>query len=135
MTISAVAPPTSTTASETAGTTATVTNTPTGQAPQLQIGNVTVTPAGAVQSEAIANIVLAANSGSSFPTLCISLLAAGELNPYNPGQRSVLKRCDYLLHGAAYKYVASRVSVRPTPTSYSVSKNAARAQNPAPKSP
>jgi len=143
VTISAAAPATTTTASTT-GTTATVTGgtttpastppatppgTPPSEAPQLKIGDVNITPAGAVQSEAIANIVLAANSGTSFPALCISLLASGELNRDNPGQRSVLKRCDYLLNGAAHKIVASRVPVLPTPTTYDVSPNAAAAQS------
>jgi hypothetical protein len=130
--ISAVAPPTSTTASPTT-TTATESPTPAptppaGQPPGLNIGTVTVSSPGAVQSEAIANIVLAANSGTSFPALCISLLASGEMDPNNRGQHSVLKRCDYLLNGAAYRYITSRVPVHPTPTRYQVSPNAAAAQ-------
>jgi hypothetical protein len=74
-----------------------------------------IDPAG-VQAEAIANIVLAANSHASTPALCISLLASGELRPDNPGQFSVLKSCDYLLHGSIHKALASPEI--PTPTRY-----------------
>jgi hypothetical protein len=97
--------------------------------------DVTITQVGAVQSEAIANIILAANSGTSFPGLCISLLASGELSPDKPGQESVLRNCDYLLRGTTHKFVAGRVPVHPTPTSYHVSKNAADAQKAAPPKP
>jgi len=145
VTISAVAPTTQTTASPTTGTSASEAASapastpaagggenppkpptiPPSPAAQLNIGEVTVTPAGAVQSEAIANIVLAANSGTSFPALCISLLASGEMDPHNPGQGLVLKRCGYLLHGAINKYVARGAQA---PASYRVSKHAADAQ-------
>lgn len=81
----------------------------------------TVHPAGAVQAEAIANIVLATNSQTSFPGLCVSLLASGELRVDNPGQYSVLRSCDYLLNGVV------RRNPPPTPR-YMVSKNAADAQ-------
>jgi hypothetical protein len=77
-----------------------------GDKPQTTIFNHSTDPTG-VQAEAIANIVLAANFHSSTPALCISLLASGELNHKNPGQHSVLKSCDYLLHGAVRKAVAS----------------------------
>ena len=69
-----------------------------------------------VQAEAIANIVLAANSHASTPALCISLLASGELKLSNPGQASVLKSCDYLLHGSIRKALFSPEI--PTPTRY-----------------
>jgi hypothetical protein len=77
-----------------------------------------VDPSG-VQAEAIANIVLAANSHSSTPALCISLLASGELRPNNPGQASVLKSCDYLLHGSIRK--ALFTPEIPPPTRYKMS--------------
>jgi len=82
-----------------------------------------VDPAG-VQAEAIANIVLAANSHSSTPALCISLLASGELRPNNPGQASVLASCDYLLHGSIRKALLSPEI--PTPTRYKMTPQAAR---------
>ena len=69
-----------------------------------------------VQAEAIANIVLAANSHASTPALCISLLASGELRPNNPGQASVLKSCDYLLRGSFHKAVFA--PEMPPPTRY-----------------
>lgn len=56
--------------------------------------------ASAVQSEAAANIVLAASAHSSLPATCISLLASGELRLDNPGQKALLERCDLLLAGA-----------------------------------
>jgi hypothetical protein len=80
-----------------------------------EIVDAKIDPAG-VQAEAIANIVLAANSHSSTPALCISLLASGELRPNNPGQASVLASCDYLLHGSIRKGLASPEI--PTPTRY-----------------
>ena len=86
------------------------------------IVNETIDPAG-VQAEAIANIVLAANSHNSTPALCISLLASGELRPNNPGQASVLKSCDYLLHGSIRK--ALYLPEIPTPTRYKMSPQAA----------
>jgi hypothetical protein len=70
-------------------------------------------PSGA-QAEAIANIVLAANAHSAVPSLCISLLASGELRLDNPGQYSVLKSCDYLLQGV----VRHPGQGPPTPNSY-----------------
>jgi hypothetical protein len=60
--------------------------------------------------------VLATHSYSAFPGLCISLLVSGDLDSHNPGQRSVLKSCDYLLHGAVEKYVAYRGG--PPPATY-----------------
>lgn len=90
---------------------------------ELHIGQVNVPPVGAAQSEAIANIILAVNSGSSAPVLCISLLASGELRLDNPGQHSVLKACDYLLQSGV------RSPPRPTaPSSYRMSSAAADAQ-------
>lgn len=89
----------------------------------LNVGQVNVPPVGAAQSEAIANIILAVNSGSAVPSLCISLLASGELRIDNPGQHSVLRACDYLLQGAVRK------PFKPTaPVSYKMSTNAADAQ-------
>ena len=87
------------------------------------VGSVTVTPPGAVQSEAIANVILAAHAHSSYPALCVSLLSSGELRLDNPGQYTVLKSCDYLLNGSVRNMVASRRL--PPPESYEVSKNAA----------
>ena len=58
-----------------------------------------------VQAEAAANIVLAANAHSSVPTLCISLLASGELRLDDPGQRALLERCDRLLAGVVNNLV------------------------------
>lgn len=78
-------------------------------------------PATAAQAEAIANIVLAANSQTSMPALCVSLLASGELRLDNPGQYSVLKSCDYLLHGAFQNFV-SHGGRPPPPYKVSVSK-------------
>ena len=77
-----------------------------------------------VQAEAIANIVLAANSHASTPALCISLLASGELKLSNPGQASVLKSCDYLLHGSIRKALFSPEI--PTPTRYKMTPQAVR---------
>jgi hypothetical protein len=128
VTIGAVAPATKTEAKLESGTpTATAevspSTAPASTAPAPTTGN--VTPPDAVQSEAIANIVLAVNASTTTPGLCISLLASGDLSWDNPGQRSVLKSCDYLLHGAAHKYVASRAAA---PARYNVSPNAAAAQ-------
>jgi hypothetical protein len=122
--VSAVAPATEVTASAgTNGPTASSKITPPDK-PEGEIkSDSAVTPPGAVQSEAIANIVLAINSTTTSPALCISLLADGELDPRNPGQRVVLRSCEYLLHG-----LTSRASVRPPPASYHVSPNAADAQ-------
>jgi hypothetical protein len=75
--------------------------------------------AGDVQAEAIANIVLAANAQSSMPALCVSLLASGEMRLDNPGQNSVMKSCDYLLHGAVRNFV--RHGPQPVPSSYRMS--------------
>jgi hypothetical protein len=86
-----------------------------------------IDPSG-VQAEAIANIVLAANSHSSTPALCISLLASGELRPNNPGQASVLKSCDYLLHGSIRKALFSPEI--PTPTRYKMTPQAVRPSKP-----
>jgi len=58
-----------------------------------------------VKAEAIANVILAANAVTSTPTLCISLLASGEMRVDNPGQKSVLKSCDYILQGGARNLV------------------------------
>jgi hypothetical protein len=85
------------------------------------------TAPGAVQSEAIANVILTINSGTSIPSLCISLLASGELRLDNPGQHSVLKNCDYVLNGALQKYV--KAPPRPPREHYYVSKNASQAQH------
>jgi len=38
---------------------------------------------------------------SSFPAVCTSLLASGELDPRDPGKRSVLEACRYLVSGTA----------------------------------
>ena len=95
----------------------------TNQAPV--VGQVNVTPAGVVQSEAIANIILATHAQSSYPALCVSLLSSGELRLDNPGQQSVLRTCDYLLNGVVHKHVAN--SRPPPPDSYQVSKSAAEA--------
>ena len=131
VTISAVAPPTKSSAQLGApGAEGDVGNS--AEAKNEIKADVTITQVGAVQSEAIANIVLAANSHIAYPGLCISLLASGDLRWDNPGQRSVLKRCDYLLNGVAYIAGTNRVPVHPTPTSYKVTKNAADAQG-APK--
>ena len=89
------------------------------------IGTVSVSAPGAVQSEAIANIILDANSRTSYPGLCIALLSSGELRLDNPGQYSVMKSCDYLLNGVS-RAVAAHPRV-PAPV-YKVSKNAADAQ-------
>jgi hypothetical protein len=43
---------------------------------------------------------------SSFPAVCTSLLASGELNPNNPGHRSVIESCNYLLKGAVRKILS-----------------------------
>jgi hypothetical protein len=128
VTIGAVAPPTKATATATTG----------APTVSLEVGNsgevkneikadVNINPVGVVQSEAIANIILAANSHNAYPTLCISLLASGELTHNNPGQSTVLRSCDYLLRGVAHKVATSRVPVFPTPTGYNVSKNASEA--------
>jgi hypothetical protein len=86
-------------------------------------------PSGA-QAEAIANIVLAANAHSSVPSLCISLLASGELRLDNPSQRSVFQSCDYLLHGAV-RQMASRPLDR-APTAYHMSQQAQKSGTPPP---
>ena len=78
-----------------------------------------------MQSEAIANIILDANSRTSYPGLCIALLSSGELRLDNPGQYSVMKSCDYLLNGVS-RAVAARPWT-PAPT-YKVSKHASDAQ-------
>jgi len=131
--IGAVAPPTKTTATAGSGAPTDTSEVLKSDALPNEIkADVTITPAGAVQSEAIANIVLAAHSHNAYPGLCISLLASGDLRLDNPGQYSVLKSCDYLLNGVVKKTVASRVPVHSTPTSYKVTKNAADAQG-APK--
>jgi hypothetical protein len=91
-----------------------------------EIGSETVVPAGSAQAEAIANIVLAANSSTAFPALCISLLSSGGMRLDNPGQHSVLKHCDYLLNGITRLY-AAKGGPRPHPP-YTVSKEASESQ-------
>ena len=83
---------------------------------------INATAPGVVQSEAIANIVLAVNAHNSHPGLCISLLASGELRLDNPDQHSVLKSCDYLINGAFREGLKPKK--RPT---YEVSPDAAYA--------
>jgi hypothetical protein len=98
----------------------------TGTVKDPVVKNVYVTPAGAVQAEAITNIILAAHAHNASPALCISLLASGEMRLDNPGQQSVLRSCDYLLNGTMHNIVAAKG--RPTaPTSYKVSDQAANA--------
>jgi hypothetical protein len=92
----------------------------------------TIAP-GAVQSEAIANVILTINSGTAIPSLCVSLLASGELRLDNPGQHSVLKNCDYVLNGALRKYV--NAPPRAPREHYYVSKNASHAQQATPQQP
>jgi len=65
------------------------------------------------QSEAVADIVFAANNHSSIPALCISLLASGELRFDNPGQRAILERCDYLIKGTVRKLIQQPLRPRP----------------------
>jgi hypothetical protein len=43
---------------------------------------------------------------SSFPAVCMSLLSSGELNPNNPGHKSVIESCNYLLKGAVRKILS-----------------------------
>lgn len=98
----------------------------TAQAPF--VSSVTVQPAGVVQSEAIANVILAAHSHSATPALCVSLLASGEMRLDNPGQSTVLRSCDYLLNGLVRKTVADKGDRR-APTAYKVSDQASNATN------
>jgi hypothetical protein len=55
------------------------------------------TGAKAVQSEALANVVLAADAHSSQLGSCIGMMASGALRPDDPGEHAVLARCDRLL--------------------------------------
>ncbi len=123
--ISANAPAVSAKASLTGGPGADANVAPAGPVTITNTYANTATAAGAVQSEAIANIVLDVNNHSSTPGLCISLLASGELRLDNPGQNSVLKSCDYLLNGAVRRAVNAPPQRAPT---YQVSRNASNAQ-------
>jgi hypothetical protein len=58
-----------------------------------------------VESEALANIVLAANARSSDLNACISVLASGQLRLDDPGDHAVLVRCDRLLAAAVNNLV------------------------------
>lgn len=71
---------------------------------KTEIKDIKASSSGSVQAEAIANIVMSANSQTAIPSLCVSLLASGELRVDNPGQRSILRNCDYLLKGAVRKF-------------------------------
>ncbi|MGE3228607.1 MAG: hypothetical protein AB7J30_04140 [Hyphomicrobium sp.] len=63
-------------------------------------------PADGVQAEAITNVLLNASSQSAMASMCLSLLASGELRVDNPGQNAVLERCDRLLDGTVNNLVA-----------------------------
>lgn len=104
------------------------TNANTSGGPKIEIKDVKIERPGVVQSEAIANIVMAANAQTAIPSLCVSLLASGELRADNPGQQTILKRCDYLLNGLFHK--AKHAPPRPNRDSYEVSGNAAAAAHP-----
>jgi len=70
-------------------------------------------PADGVQAEAITNVLLNASSQSAMASMCLSLLASGELRVDNPGQNAVLARCDTLLDGTVSNLV--KQPPRPAP--------------------
>jgi hypothetical protein len=53
------------------------------------------------QAEVIGGIVQGANSYSSLPMLCVSLMGSGQLNENDPNRRALFESCRFLVQGYA----------------------------------